>query len=108
MVDDKRQTVPVRVQAQRPDARLRPNAFVTVSFEARTNAAVQVPASALVSDGARSVMFVKSAQGGLERREVQPGRQAGGVVEILSGLEPGQVFVDKGGLLLENVIEMAD
>ncbi|WNG54934.1 efflux RND transporter periplasmic adaptor subunit [Archangium gephyra] len=109
VVDPRRRTVEVRLRVANEDRALRPNAFVEVTPEA-ANAVkrVRVPASAVVTDGARSVVFVAREAGRLERVAVMTGRRRDGEVEVRQGLEPGSRYVARGALLLENTIELAN
>ncbi|WPB75511.1 efflux RND transporter periplasmic adaptor subunit [Archangium violaceum] len=109
VVDPRRRTVEVRLRVANEDRALRPNAFVEVTPEA-ANAVkrVRVPASAVVTDGARSVIFVAREAGRLERVAVMTGRRRDGEVEVRQGLEPGSRYVARGALLLENTIELAN
>ena len=109
VVDPRRRTVEVRLRVANEDRALRPNAFVEVTPEASdTVRRVRVPASAVVTNGARSVVFVTREAGRLERVAVLTGRRRGGEVEVRQGLEPGIRYVARGALLLENTIELAN
>lgn len=109
VVDATRRTVEVRVRVANVDRALRPNAFVEVTPAAPANVQrVRVPASAVVTDGARSVVFVARDTNRLERVPVVTGRRRDGEVELRGGLTAGERFVAKGALLLENQIELAD
>ncbi|WP_224361276.1 efflux RND transporter periplasmic adaptor subunit [Hyalangium versicolor] len=109
VVDPQRRTVEVRVRVANTDRVLHPNAFVEVTPEPPSGVArVRVPVSAVVTDGARSVVFVARESSRLERVAVVPGRQRDGQVELREGLSAGQRFVARGALLLENQIELAD
>ena len=109
VIDPQRRTVEVRSRVPNEDRVLRPNAFVEVSPEAPAGVKrVRVPASAVVTDGARSVIFVAREPGRLERVEVKTGRRRDGAVEVRSGLEVGSRYVAHGALLLENTIELAN
>ncbi|MFY0525675.1 efflux RND transporter periplasmic adaptor subunit [Archangium gephyra] len=109
VVDPRRRTVEVRLRVANEDRALRPNAFVEVTPQAAdTVRRVRVPASAVVTDGARSVVFVAREAGRLERVAVLTGRRRGGEVEVHQGLEPGIRYVARGALLLENTIELAN
>jgi hypothetical protein len=57
--------------------------------------AVAVPASAVVSSGRESVVWV-SADGTAQRRVVKLGAQGEAVVEVVSGLTVGERVVVKG------------
>jgi cobalt-zinc-cadmium efflux system membrane fusion protein len=69
----------------------RPGAFVTgaVAVE-QSAAAVVVPAAAIQTIGAEQVVFVRTGEG-FARRRVMPGRSEGRVVEVKTGLKPGEV-----------------
>lgn len=106
VLDPDRQTVPIRVRVSNPKHVLRPNQFVEATF-APTNAehVLIVPSEAVVTDGAKSVVFVEISPGVLKRREVRLGRQTKDKAEIVSGVTEGQRVVVKGALLLLNAID---
>ena len=109
VVDPRRRTVEVRVRVKNEDRALRPNAFVEVSPAALAGVMrVRVPASAVVTDGTRSVIFVAREEGQLERVAVTTGRRRDGTVEVRDGLGVGSRYVARGALLLENTIELAN
>ena len=106
VLDPDRQTVPIRVRVKNPGHVLRPNQFVEATF-APTNAdrVLLVPSEAVVTDGAKSVVFIQTAPGVLKRREVRLGRQTKDRAEIIAGLAEGDRVVVKGALLLLNAID---
>lgn len=112
VVDPERQTVPIRVRAKNPDAKLRPNAFVEARFGASgskaRNTVLRVPTDAVVSDGLRSVVFVQTSSGRFKRTEVAVGRDQGGSTEIRSGLSAGDEVVTRGALLLLNALDVQE
>lgn len=108
VVDPRRRTVEVRVRADNADRALRPNAFVeVVADRAAAPSAITVPEAAVVTWGARLVVFVLTSPGRLDPVDVVTGRRRDGLVEIRSGLEEGARVVTKGALLLLNQIELA-
>jgi len=106
VLDPDRQTVPIRVRVKNATHGLRPHQFVEATF-APTNAdrLLIVPSDAVVTDGAKSVVFVEVTPGELKRREVHVGRQTKDKAEIVSGLTAGERVVVRGALLLLNAIE---
>jgi cobalt-zinc-cadmium efflux system membrane fusion protein len=109
VVDPQRRTVEVRVRVQNADHLLRPNAFVEVALAPdASQRRVRVPADAVVSDGAQSVVFVTRETGRLERTPVTVGRRREGEVELRGGLDPGTRYVAKGAILLLNQLELAN
>ena len=108
VVEPRRRTVEVWVRAKNADRQLRPNGFVEVVVRPEQLAeVVRVPEAAVVTQGTRSVVFVVTAPGRLEPREVKVGRRRDGVAEVRHGLEVGARFVSRGALLLLNQVDLA-
>lgn len=106
VLDAERQTVPIRVRVKNPHHVLRPNQFVEATFgPTSADHVLVVPSEAVVTDGAKSVVFVQVSPGVLKRREVKLGRQTKDRAEIVSGLREGDLVVVKGALLLLNAID---
>ena len=59
----------------------------------------------LVKDGRTFVVYVKSGDDLYAQRVVKVGPSVGGQIAILSGLQPGEVVVVKGALLLDGASE---
>lgn len=107
VVDPERQTVPVRVRVDNSARTLRPNAFVDLTFSVHeTKNTVLVPAVSVVRDGSNAVVFVATDKGVFEKRTVVLGRQGREVVEVLSGVKPGESVVKTGALLLLNALDI--
>jgi cobalt-zinc-cadmium efflux system membrane fusion protein len=108
VMDPRRRTIEVRLRVINKDRALRPNSFVEVTptVEPGVNR-VRVPASATVSEGANTVVFIVTEPGRLEPRNVLPGRRRNGEVELRSGLAPGTRFVARGALLLLNQVTLS-
>jgi len=107
VVDPDRHTVPIRVRLANPDGVLRPNTYARVRFATASRAGtVEIPATALISDGARQYVYVRDDAGRFARREIVAGASRDGRVPVLSGLTPGETIVDEGGLLLDNQVTL--
>jgi len=86
---------------------LRPNTYARVRFATASRAGtVEIPATALISDGARQYVYVRDDAGRFARREIVAGASRDGRVPVLSGLTPGEIIVDEGGLLLDNQVTL--
>lgn len=97
-LDPKTRSLPVQVLVENPSGRLRPEGFARVALG--TGAArrvMSVPHSAVVGDG--NAVFVAEGDH-YEWREVTLGKEAGGFVEVLSGLKEGDSVVVKGAFTL--------
>ena len=106
IVDPERQTVPVRVRVDNRFHKLRPNAYVQLSFpQNRERHTLLVPAESVVRDGSQAVVFVADKAGSFVRREVQIGQEGHSLVEVLSGLSEGEHVVSSGALLLLNALD---
>jgi RND family efflux transporter MFP subunit len=106
VVDPDRHTVPVRVRLANLDGSLRPNAYAQIRFFDPNTAKVALPASAVMSDGAETYVYIKDKDGALRRHTVVAGSSSGGKMPILSGLEPGDQVVVQGAILLDNQIQL--
>ena len=65
---------------------------------------VEVPTTALITDGARQYVYVRDEKGRFARREIVAGPARDGRVPVFTGLTPGETIVAEGGLLLDNQI----
>ena len=106
VVDPERHTVPVRVRLANIDGALRPNAYTTVRFFDPTTAKVALPSTAVMSDGAKSYVYVKQATGELKRKDITVGAVSDGKVPVLAGLEVTDQVVLRGAILLDNQIQL--
>jgi len=108
VVDPARHSVEARIRVLNATRALRPNGFVEASLPAAAGERVRVPSEAVVTDGARSVVFVDRGGGRLDRVGVVTGRQGADEVEVVQGLSAGQRYVAHGALLLQNQIDLAE
>ena len=107
VVDPERQTVPVRVRVDNRAHKLRPNAFVDLSFDVGAlRTATLVPAVSVVRDGASAVVFVESEKGTFVKRPIVVGRRNRDEVEVISGVARGERVVTRGALLLVNALDV--
>lgn len=95
-------TVKVRLEFENPDLTLRPEMFAKVALESSGAAALVIPTSAVVSTGARDIVFVDRGGGHFEPRNVTLGTRLADVTEILAGLEQGERVVASGNFLIDS------
>ena len=62
-----------------------------------------VPASALVREGEKASVWVVSGPKQFTRRQVKPGLEQDGAVQILEAVQPGERVVVQGGVFLSNL-----
>ena len=95
-------TVRVRAELANAGGRLKPQMYVKATISAADVEALAVPASAVIQTGTRAVVWVEVGKNEFEVRTVQTGARSGSRVEILSGLEEGDMVVVTGGYLLDS------
>jgi Cu(I)/Ag(I) efflux system membrane fusion protein/cobalt-zinc-cadmium efflux system membrane fusion protein len=102
-VDPGTRTAMVRIAVPNPALTLRPGMYATASLEVEiAPRAIVVPREAIIETGARQVAFVALDMGHFEPRKVEMGASGdGGIVQVLSGLAPGEQVVVNGQFLLD-------
>jgi membrane fusion protein, heavy metal efflux system len=101
VVDAASRTFPVVYEFTNADGRIAINQTVMIRlFLGAARRGVLVPESALVDDGGRPVVFVQREGEAFARRPVETGARQSGMVEITSGVEPGDRIVTRGAYLI--------
>ena len=105
-VDEQTRTLEVRTALKNTDLSLRPGRFGTMHIQKPTAPSqdknvLSVPTSALQKMGGEEVVFVVVGDA-FRPVPVLTGTRAGGRVEILEGLKPGQSIVVQGAFLLKS------
>jgi multidrug efflux pump subunit AcrA (membrane-fusion protein) len=59
-----------------------------------------IPASAIVDDAGRPIVFVQTEGESFERRPVSLGAREGELVQVTSGVKPGEHVVTRGAYLV--------
>lgn len=109
VVDPEQHTVAVRVVVPNPQGSLRPNTYVEMRFEEPPQAgAVEIAASALVSDGPDKYVYVEREHGHFVRRQVVAQSSSHSRVVISAGLTVGERVVEEGSALLDNALALAN
>lgn len=91
--DPRSRTYQVQVILPNPDGRLKAGMFARATFPAGSREAVGVPAGSVVRRGQLEGLFVVDDDSRARLRWVRLGREAGDVVEVISGLQAGERFV---------------
>ncbi|WP_454725560.1 MULTISPECIES: efflux RND transporter periplasmic adaptor subunit [Cupriavidus] len=102
MLDADTRTVKVRVAIDNREGRYRPGMYARVVLAGAAHPALLVPPAALLQGGLETRVLVETAPFRFVPRVVTTGAQAGGMVEILAGLAPGERIVVKNGVLLHD------
>jgi len=103
-IDRQTRQATVRVRVGNKGGALRPGMSAAVRFWSTSEEAVtQLPREAVMATGDRYVAFVSLGRGAFEPRTVTVGRRSDdGMVEITSGVKPGEQVVISGQFLLDS------
>jgi multidrug efflux pump subunit AcrA (membrane-fusion protein) len=107
-LDTASRAVRARVVVPNENGQLKLGMFATVHLTTGGRSALTVPSSAVLRTGTRNVVFVDLGGGRLMPVEVEVGRVAGELTEVLAGLEPGQRVVTSAQFLLDSESNLAD
>lgn len=95
-------TARVRLELSNDDDVLKPGMYADIELTgASAPPTLLVPRSAVIATGERSLVFVQAEGRALLPREVETGRAAGRVVEILEGLQEGERVVSSAAFLVD-------
>jgi len=102
-LEAKTRTIKIRLEFNNPELALKPDMFANVDIQANKHVdALVVPAEAIVRTGTHEQVFVQRAPGKFEPRKVTLGLSADGQVQILHGLQAGEVVVNSSQFLLDS------
>ena len=101
-VDPLTRTLKVRLDANNPGLRMKPDMFVNVEFGVVSVKQLVVPAEAVLDTGERQTVFVDLGDGYLEPRQVVVGSRFGDRVAITHGLAAGERVVSSGTFLIDS------
>ena len=102
-VNPKTRRVTVRCQVPNADGRLKPEMYAQFTLAAgEPHAVLAVPQAAIQEIESKPVVFVRTAKGAFERRDVTVGTEAEGWVEVKSGVKDGESVASTGSFLLKS------
>ncbi|MGE0160808.1 MAG: efflux RND transporter periplasmic adaptor subunit [Gemmatimonadales bacterium] len=107
-VQDQTRSMRARVSLPNAEGRLKPGMYATVRLRADLGEALTVPTTAVLRTGDRAVAFVDLGEGSLMPQEVQLGFRGDDVVQVISGLEPGQRVVTSAQYVLDSESNLAE
>lgn len=112
-VNNMSRTADVRVKANNPNQKLKPNMLAEgiLTAEVSNKRSLLVPKSAVLWTGPRSIVFVQlpdTEKPTFIAREVTLGKRVGNQYIILEGLEAGEEVVTHGNFKLDGAAQLAD
>lgn len=92
----------VRISISNAQGLIRPGMLAYISVANSNNRSLAVPASAVLSNGKGSKVWVKNTDGSFSPRAIKSGSGNQSYVPVLSGLNAGEVVVTNGTYLLNS------
>jgi Cu(I)/Ag(I) efflux system membrane fusion protein len=106
-LDTTTRTLTARVEVPNRDGRLRPGMYVTARLAPASTERLAVPLTAVLPTGTQQLVFANRGDGQFVPREVTTGARSDSLVEIVSGLEPGDEVVASATYLLDSESNLA-
>jgi membrane fusion protein (multidrug efflux system) len=102
-IDTRTRTLRVKAQLDNHDGRLRPGLFARVDLGiAKREGVPMIAEEAVLQRADGSVVFRAAADSRVERRVIEVGAHHDGMVEVVRGLEPGDLVVLRGQAALSD------
>ena len=108
ILDAQTRTAKVRVDLPNPGFKLKPEMFADVQLQVNYGKQLVVPQEAVLDSGERQTVFVAAGDGHFVPRAVKIGPQGEGKDVILSGLQPGEIIVSSGNVLIDSESQLKD
>lgn len=100
-------TTRVRVELANRNLQLKPDMYVSVRlFGGTGHSALTVPPTAILDRGQQQFVWVEVSPGNFSPRQVTVGARTPERVEILSGLNAGEIVAVEGGFLLDSEAQL--
>jgi Cu(I)/Ag(I) efflux system membrane fusion protein len=101
-VDPNTRTLRVRVVLDNKELKLRPGMYGNVTLEVGKADGVVVPVEALVDTGDYQYVFLAKEGGRFEPRRVRAGARANGKIQIVQGVQEGDLVVTTANFLIDS------
>ena len=101
-VEEQTRTVRVRFGLPNPRGRLKPGMYANVALDTVLGDGVAVPVNALLDSGADQYVFVSQGDGYFEPRSVVVGRRLGETIQILDGLDGGEIVATSATFFIDS------
>lgn len=92
----------VRFTVPNPGGRLKPQMFTNVSVKIPLGMRLAVPEDAIIDTGTKQVVYVDKGEGYFEPRAIITGIRAGGMAEVLRGLDAGEKVATSAAFLIDS------
>ena len=105
-VADETRTAKIRFVLDNPQDALRPGMYVQTEIAVDMGERLAVPREAVIDTGQRQVAYVEVRPGVFEMRHITVGPEAGGYVEVASGLNAGEKVAATAAFLIDSETRM--
>jgi membrane fusion protein, copper/silver efflux system len=106
-VDEKTRTITARAEVRNRDGALRPGMYATAVIRPASTRVLTVPAQAVLPTGTQNLVFVNRGDGRFIPKSVVVGATGDSLVEIVSGLKPGDEVIASAAYLLDSESNLA-
>ena len=101
VINEKTRTYSIRVEVLNDRGILKPGMFVRATLESPDSSGLQIPTSAVLWTGKRSLVYVQITSSTFELREVEVGQEDSEFYTVLSGLSEGESVVVDGAFQID-------
>jgi Cu(I)/Ag(I) efflux system membrane fusion protein len=101
-LDPKTRTAKVRFELKNPGEKLKPEMYANVALTIPLGTRLAVSRDAIIESGERQLIFIHHGDGKLEWRSVKLGVSAGGLVEVVEGLNEGEHIITSANFLIDS------
>ena len=102
VINSQTRTVKIRSEFSSQNNKLKPQMYGETVFLDDAGTGLLVPADAVIFSGNKNVVWVKTADGMFEGRNVELGQKFGDKYQIISGLNEGDEVAASGGFLIDS------
>ena len=106
VLDDATRTTKVRVELGNPDGKLKPNMFANVAIKSPLSETLVIPTSSIIDTGLRKIVFIAQDDSTFIKRDIVVGQESNGSIQVLSGLNGGDVVVTQAAFLIDSQTQL--
>jgi membrane fusion protein, copper/silver efflux system len=102
IIDPSSRTVKVRVELPNPHLELKIGMYANARISVKFPSMIVVPVSAVLSTGSLQIVWIQKDADVFQPRVVTLGERSGDYVQILSGINEGDIMATSGGYLIDS------
>ncbi|MDX2127987.1 MAG: efflux RND transporter periplasmic adaptor subunit [Chloroherpetonaceae bacterium] len=106
IINPETRTLQIRIPIRNSSGSIKPNMFVSVSFEKELHRSLLIPFSAVILTGEKSFVWVKIKGNHYKLTEVKLGEKGKDFVQVLNGLSIGDEVVYSGAYLIDSEYQL--